>query len=313
MDLKKLKRYPLAERKNLVEISRFGTVAPPGDGFAAFWDRLPDFLGARSLKELARRIVAAHRNGAPSWAAFGGHVVKVGVGPHLIDLLERDLLHGIATHGAGAIHDVELALIGATSEDVGESLQDGSFGMAAETSDFFNEVVRRAYRDGRGLGQALGEELIAAKAPYLEQSLLATAARLGKPATVHVALGTDIVHMAADVDGAAWGAVTMEDFRVLTHGVSAIEGGVWMNLGSAVLLPEVFLKALTIARNLQDGAPHAFVTANLDMIQHYRGRVNVIGRPSGHGIAIVGQHEILVPLLHQGILVELSRAPETTS
>ncbi|MEQ8768284.1 MAG: hypothetical protein RL885_30555 [Planctomycetota bacterium] len=312
MDLNKLKRYPLTERRNLVDLSRFGTVEPPGEGVAAFWDNLPDLLGASSLKELARGIASAHGRGAPCWTAFGGHVVKVGVGPHLIDLMERGLVTGIATHGAGAIHDVEIALIGATSEDVGESLQDGSFGMARETTDFFNETVRRCHRDGVGLGRALGEALLEANAPHADRSLLACAARLGKPATVHVALGTDIVHMGAEVDGAAWGAATMEDFRVLTRGVAELEGGIWLNLGSAVLLPEVFLKALTIARNLQDGAPHAFTTANLDMIQHYRGRVNVIGRPSGHGIAIVGQHEILVPLLHQGILIEQSRLGEAS-
>jgi hypothetical protein len=230
---------------------------------------------------------------------IGAHVIKVGLAPLLVDLLERGVLTCVAMNSAAAIHDVESAKWGTTSEDVEANLLDGTFGMAKETGDFINGVLAEAMasREDRGYGEALGAKL--QDAPHRAQSVLATCYRLGVPATVHAAIGTDIIHQQPTMNGAATGELSFRDFRVLANVVKDLKGGVMMNIGSAVILPEVFLKALTVGRNLGYGAS-GFTTANFDMLQHYRPRVNVVARPtkgSGKGYMFTGHHEIMIPLL----------------
>lgn len=285
---------------------QFGKVTGPDGTVAEFLSNLPDVLAARALRTLLERIVTAHQTGRRIGLALGAHTVKTGTTPYLIDLLERGVIGLVAMNGATAIHDLEMALIGETSEDVRAGLADGSFGMARETFEFTN----RAYAEGAqggGLGRALGRLVLEDPAfECRELSLLAAATRLDVPATVHVAIGTDIVHMHPGLNAEALGRSSYLDLLKLAEWVRGLEGGVWINLGSAVILPEVFVKALTMARNLDGGSPRTFTAANLDMIRHYRPRVNVLDRPTGgQGIEIVGHHEILVPLLHAGIVAEV--------
>lgn len=255
-------------------------------------------------------VVSARRAGRPVVFAMGGHVVKVGCSPVVIDLMRRGIVTAIAGNGATAIHDVEVAMVGATSEDVGETIREGRFGMAQETAEFFAEAARRAVDDGAGYGGSIGRLIRQRGLPNASHSLLATAAEMGIPATVHVAIGTDTVHMPALADGAHIGAASLADFRILcgvVRHMGAAEpggaGGVWCNVGSAVILPEVFLKAVSVARNL--GADlDPLITVNLDQIRHYRPSQNVVGRPvaAGRGHDITGHHEILLPLLRQAII-----------
>ena len=260
----------------------------------------------RWLKQLRDAIVAAHAGGRPVLAAIGGHVIKTGCGPYLNDWIERGILTGVAMNGSAAIHDLELAIAGHTSEDVGPRLSAGTFGFARETSELFAAACDRAAGTGTGLGAALGEVILEHGGPGLDASLLVAARRAGVPATVHVAIGTDIVHMTPRLDGAALGRATLDDFRTLCGLVARLEGGVWLNLGSAVVMPEVFLKTVAIARNLGfslDG----MTTANLDFQQQYRGRLNVLDRPGGAGIALTGHHELLIPLLHAAVVARIPR------
>ncbi len=298
--LDELTRYPLAERTNLVDRRQFGTLLEPS---LAHWEMIcawPDFLGARSFRSLVEAVHRAWRGGALVGMSIGAHVLKVGLGPTLVDLMERGVLKAIAMHGAGAVHDFELASIGATSEDVRTSLEDGSFGMAEETAQAFADACKAACDEGEGLGRAFGRRMLAL--PHAAESVLAAGARLDLPVTVHVAIGADIVHMHPELDGAALGESTLRDFRSLAATLEGLEDGVWINVGSAVVLPEVFLKALTISRNLS-GGPRQFTAANLDMIRHYRPRVNVLDRPTGgKGLDITGHHEMLLPLLRLGVL-----------
>jgi hypothetical protein len=266
-------------------------------------------LGAAALRRLRDAIVRARENRRPVLAALGGHVIKTGCGPYLIDWLERGVLTGLALNGAAAIHDLELAIAGKTSEDVGARLMAGRFGFARETSELFIAACTRAAGYSLGLGTALGEVILHHGGPGLESSLLVASHRLGIPATVHVAIGTDIVHMAPELDGSALGAAALSDFRTLTALVARMAGGVWLNLGSAVVMPEIFLKAVSIARNLGhclDG----LTTADLDFDQKYRGLLNVLERPGGEGIALAGHHEIMIPLLHRAVLQEMGRRQE---
>jgi hypothetical protein len=274
---------------------------------------LPDYLGAKSFRSVVTAIVEAVKHDRPVVVAFGAHLIKVGCSPILVDLIRRGIVKAIAANGACAIHDMEMATIGQTSEEVAETIGDGTFGMVAETMSFFDEAVAMAGSDEMGLGAAFGKAIAQSNAPYGDQSIFAAAHDAGIPATVHVALGTDTVHMSAKADGAEWGAATMRDFRLICDVVSDLgaakgsdAGGVWLNIGSAVLLPEVFLKAVSVARNL--GADlGAMTTANFDMIRHYRPRQNVIARPvsAGRGHEVVGHHEILLPLLRQAVIEEL--------
>ena len=239
-------------------------------------------------------------------AAIGGHVIKTGCGPYLGDWIERGILAGVAMNGSAAIHDLELAIAGHTSEDVGPRLSAGTFGFARETSELFASACDRAAGTGAGLGAALGEVILEHGGPGLHASLLVAARRAGVPVTVHVAIGTDIVHMTPRLDGAAMGRASLDDFRILCGLVARLEGGVWLNVGSAVVLPEVFLKTVAIARNLGfslDG----LTTANLDFQQQYRGRLNVLDRPGGAGIALTGHHELLIPLLHAAVVARIPR------
>ncbi|HVP14906.1 MAG TPA: hypothetical protein VMS88_05145 [Terriglobales bacterium] len=269
---------------------------------------LPDQLAARALRELVGRVADAHRRGRPVVAMCGGHVVKTGVSPCLIALLERRVLTHLALNGAAALHDVEIARAGRTSEDVEAHLQDGSFGMVDETGRFMSDAMSEGARRGEGLGECWGRALAEERAPHLEASLLAAAWRLGIPATVHVAIGTDTVHYHPRCDGAALGLTSLRDFRILAATLAEARGAAVLNFGSAVLMPEVFLKALAVARNL--GADlEDLTTANFDQIQHYRPRLNVIERPTrargAKGYALTGHHEILVPLFAAAVLAEL--------
>ncbi len=307
-DLSHVRTRPIAGRKNLVTTGQFaravGGDAPARELIAS----LPDVLAAKALRALAGEVARSVKARRPVVAAFGGHVVKTGCGPLVVDLLQRGVLAAVAMNGGAAIHDAELALVGGTSEDVADGLVDGSFGTAEETGALFAEAAARGAK-GPGLGRALGEILLERRAPHAATSVLAAAARLRVPATVHVAPGADTVHIHPKADGAAIGAATFADFRLLVAVVSDLEGGVWLNLGSAVALPEVFLKALTAARNLGRRVED-FAAADLDMLRHYRPRVNVVERPPRRGWQITGPHEILLPLLRVAVLDALGEGRE---
>jgi hypothetical protein len=300
LDLTALRFESLSDRPSKVRLADLGR---PGDGSGTLEDlleRLPNILAGQWLKQLRDAIVTASAAGRPVLAALGGHVIKTGCAPYLNDWIARGILNGVAMNGSAAIHDLELAIAGHTSEDVGPRLSAGTFGFARETSELFASACERAAQKGIGLGAALGEVILEHGGPGLDASLLVAARRAGVPATVHVAVGTDIVHMTPQLDGAALGRATLDDFRILCGLVAGLEGGVWLNLGSAVVMPETFLKAVSIARNLGyslDG----MTTANLDFQQQYRGRLNVLDRPGGTGIALTGHHELLIPLLHAAV------------
>lgn len=299
LDFSRLTTSSVGDRDHLVSTDVFARAVEPGDGDVL--DSMPDVLGARALKRLAERVVTAHRGGKLVLVGFGGHVVKTGLSPLIIDLMERGVVTALCTNGSGAIHDYEIAAVGHSSEDVGQGLEDGSWGMVAETGAALNDAACRARDEGCGLGEALGRTILEQDLPNGSLSLLAAAARLGVPTSVHVAIGTDTVHMHADADGAAIGEATMADFRLLAAVVARLSGGVYVNIGSAVVLPEVFVKALNIARNLGETVED-FATANMDMLRHYRPRVNVLSRPGGEALEITGHHEINVPLLRWEVL-----------
>jgi hypothetical protein len=304
LDFDALRYEPLSERPSKVRLADLGRPTDGTGPLEELLDGLPAVLGAQSLKQLRDAIAAAYSRGRHVLAALGGHVIKTGCGPYLNDWIERGILTGVAMNGSAAIHDLELAVGGHTSEDVGPRLAAGSFGFARETSELFAAACDRAAGSDVGLGTALGEVIIEHGGPGLGASLLVAALRNGVPATVHVAIGTDIVHMTSRIDGAALGRASLADFRSLCGLVAHLEGGVWLNLGSAVVMPEVFLKTIAVARNLGfslDG----MTTANLDFQQQYRGRLNVLDRPGGAGIALTGHHEILIPLLHAAVLARL--------
>ncbi len=292
---------PLSERKNLVHRENFAKVPPRLEGFGAWFDTLPDILGSKNLKQLVATWRRCRDEGRTIGLAFGAHVLKVGLGPLLIDLMERGFVSHLATNGASAIHDYEFALQGASSEDVKTNLVDGSFGFWRETFDGLNGMAKRAAAAGEGFGATVGAAIVEAGLPHEDLSVFAAAHRLGVPATVHVAFGCDIVHMDPDLDGAALGAATLTDFRTLCDTVCKLERGLWINLGSAVLMPEVFLKAVSLARNL-GVLTDDFTTANLDMLHPYRANTNVVVRPPRVGLSITGHHEILLPLMHQALL-----------
>ena len=274
----------------------------------SFLDRLPDTLAARDLRSAAAAIARALRRGRPIVLGMGAHPLKVGLGPLIIDLVERGRLSAVAMNGACLVHDFELAWGGRTSEDVGPGLDRGTFGMARETASFLNGATREGVAAGLGLGRAVGEAILHARLPHKSLSLLAAAARTEIPATVHVAVGTDIIHMHPSADGAAIGAASLLDFRRLAAVVAGMEGGVYLNLGSAVILPEVFLKTVTLGRNLGH-ALNDITTVNMDFLPHYRPTTNVVKRPTqkgGHGYTLIGHHEIMVPLLAAAVLEELA-------
>jgi hypothetical protein len=303
LDWDALRYEPLAARPSKVFLGHLGQPASPGATVDDWLDGLPGVLAANGLKRLRGAIVRAHDEGTLVAAALGGHVVKTGCAPYLIDWMERGVLGALALNGSAAIHDLELAVAGRTSEDVGPRLAAGTFGFARETADLFGLACDRA-ADGRGLGAALGDVVIEQGGPGLDASLLAAARRRGVPLTVHVAVGTDIVHMNPRLDGAALGRATLDDFRTLCGQVARLERGVWLNLGSAVVLPEVFLKAVSVVRNLGHSLD-GLTTANLDFDQKYRGLLNVLQRPGAEGIALTGHHELMIPLLHAAVAARL--------
>jgi hypothetical protein len=303
-DLRPLRTEPLAQRPARVRIEQSAKLTGPGAKVAQLVDSLPDILAGRDFRELVGAIVSARRGGRPVCLALGAHVIKCGLSPLITDLMKRGIISALATNGACAVHDYELASAGKTSEDVEARLIDGSFGTAAETAQALNDAAVRG--TGKGLGSALGELILEKKLPHAGSSLYACAARLGIPATVHVAVGTDVVHMHPVTEGGALGQATLVDFRLLVSVVSDLEGGVYLNFGSAVILPEVFLKALSAARNLGAEVKN-FTTADFDMIKHYRPRQNVVRRPGGRGLSFTGHHEIMLPLLRQAVV---DRMPE---
>ena len=280
LDLQGLKTYSIAKRRNLVNLRDFGTLAD-GRKAADFINSLPSIYAARDLRALINDVVRAAKKRKTVACAIGGHVIKVGCGPVLADLVQRGVVTASAMNGAAAIHDYELSLIGETSEDVAETLQNGSFGMARETAEAFAEAALVGATGG-GLGRAIAEKALRNK--HRKISLLAACARKGVPVTVHLSVGADITHMHPQVSGRDLGESTLIDFRILSGVVAGLEGGVWMNVGSAVMMPEVFLKAVSVARNL-GYTLKSFTTVNLDMIQHYRPRANVLARPKGRAIA----------------------------
>jgi hypothetical protein len=306
LSLEGIRTYPLASRKSKVSLRDFARPHRRGARVAQFVDSLPRILAGETLRALAHDVSRARRRGKPILWGLGAHVLKVGLSPVLTDLMERGFVTAIAMNGAGIVHDFELAVAGHTSEDVAEGLGKGAFGMARETGTEINRAIVEGDRDGLGLGAALGRYLVGRRPRHLPVSLLAAAWRLGLPATVHVAIGTDIVHMHPACDPAALGRSTHRDFRIFAAQVARLGGGgAYLNVGSAVLLPEVFLKAVTLARNL--GHPlRDLVTANLDFIQSYRPNTNVVQRPTqgvGRGYSLTGHHELMVPLL-AAMLVE---------
>ena len=302
--LEGIRTSSLGERKSKVSLADIGKTWDKGQPLSEFLKRLPSVLGAADLREVVRRICKARGQDRPVLLGMGAHPIKVGLSPIIIDLMERGVLTGVAMNGAGIIHDAEMALAGKTSEDVAESLADGSFGMSHETADFLNRAIAREGGVDLGLGAAVGRALLRAEAPHIEQSIFAAGVRLGVPVTVHVALGTDIIHIHPSVDPAATGTATHLDFRIFAGLVASLEKGVYLNLGSAVLLPEIFLKAITLVRNLGHQVQD-FTAVNMDFNRHYRPVVNVLERPTqggGKGFELMGHHEIMFPLLAAALI-----------
>ncbi len=306
IDTSKIKSYSLKGRQSKVRINDFAKPHRKGGSFSEFFSSLPDILAARHLKDVAAAIVQARKDGRPVMLGMGAHSIKVGLNPVIIDLMERQLITSLSLNGAGIIHDFELAFIGQTSEDVDKEILSGAFGMAEETGSMINQAIKASGKS-EGIGAAVGRMIADGEFPYKDRSLLAAGHRLGVPITVHVAVGTDIIHMHPSFDGAATGAGAQKDFLTFCSLVADLEGGVYINLGSAVLLPEIFLKAVTLCRNLGNQLQH-FTTVNMDFVQHYRPNTNVVRRPTqggGRGFAVTGHHEIMLPLL-AAALIELS-------
>ncbi len=303
-----IKTIPIGKRTHKVRTADLGTV-PDGDSFADFYDSLPDILGARQIKEVARAIAEASSNGKEVILAMGAHPIKCGLSPVIIDLMKRDILTCIAMNGAGSIHDFELAYHGETSEVVDETLQDGSFGMVEETGRILNEVMAEGVKIDTGAGWSLGVHISQSDYPYKELSILAQGGWLDIDVTMHIAIGTDTIHVHPSADGSVLGQSSHLDFMVFADHVANLEGGVYINLGSAVLLPEVFLKALSAVRNLGHEVLH-FTAVNMDMTTHYRPAENVLKRPSLTGAKaynLTGHHEIMLPLLASAIKLEKAR------
>ncbi len=310
-DLAAVRTVPIARRPNKVRAEEFASPPPGGKRtFAAFLASLPDVLVARDFVRVIDAIAQAKQRGRAVVVMLGGHVVKTGLAPLLIDLMQRGIITHLAMNGSAAIHDYEIARFGGTSEDVAAGLRDGTFGMAEETGRGLNDAFTAGMREKRGMGEAIAVALEAeAELAHPELSVVLGAHRLGLPVTVHAALGAEIIHQHPAADGAAIGDTSHRDFRRLAASLPALhDGGVVLNLGSAVIMPEVFLKALTIARNLGAGKPTDFTTCDLDMQRHYRPRVNVVQRPTlagGSGFEITGHHELMVPLLAWGVVAKL--------
>jgi len=307
LSLKKIKTCSLTSRKSKVSHSAIAAPAVKGDTTKTFFRKLPDILAARDFVSVVKSIANAHRNRRPVVLGMGAHPIKAGLSPLIIDLMKRGIITALATNGACIIHDFELAYVGSTSEDVDAELCKGSFGMAGDTGKYLNKAIRDGVRKGYGIGKSVGEMIHRSRFRFKGTSIFSCAFELGIPATVHVAIGSDIIHMHPEADGSSIGEGSFRDFKLFAAVVSDLEGGVYINLGSAVIMPEVFLKALTIARNLGNKVEN-ITTVNMDFIQHYRPRENVLRRPTlkkGAAYALTGHHEIMFPLLAAALIEEI--------
>lgn len=304
LDFKDLHTYSIHDRHSKVTVNDFARPPAAGMTVRELVDSLPRQFAGRDFPDLVERVAEAHRKGKPVLLGMGAHVIKVGLSPVLIGLMRRGIITGIALNGAGIIHDAEIAMAGRTSEEVADVIGAGAFGAARETGEVLNGAICRGAEKNIGLGEAVGDVLLEQDFPYNSQSLLAQARKMDIPVTVHVALGTDIIHIHPGADGAAIGQTSHHDFQVFCSQVACLEGGVYLNLGSAVILPEVFLKALTVVRNL-GYAVRNITTANFDFIRHYRPAVNVVQRPTlegGRGFNFTGHHELMIPLFAAALL-----------
>ncbi|HAJ56678.1 MAG TPA: hypothetical protein DCL35_02785 [Candidatus Omnitrophica bacterium] len=308
MDFSKLKTYSIARRKNKVDKALFARVLKKGATFEAFMASLPNILKSKDLREIVDAVASARSKGKPVMLLMGAHVIKCGLSPVVIDLIERGIVTSVAFNGAGIIHDFEISYCGSTSEDVAHALKAGSFGMVRETAEYLNAAISEGVQEGRGLGESVGLMIERRALKYKKLSIAYACVKKGVPLTVHVAIGTDIIHQHQSANGSETGEATMRDFRKMCVEVAGLDnGGVVLNFGSAVILPEVFLKSLSVARNLTKRVAR-FTTANFDMNIHYRPMQNVVVRPvqgSGRGYYIVGHHEIMLPLLAQAIKEKL--------
>lgn len=306
LDLSQVRTYSVRERQNKVGTGEFARSLPKGASFSDYFDSLPDILAGKELRAVVDAIVTARKNDRPVIITMGAHVIKVGLSPLLIDWMKRGVLAAIATNGAGAVHDTEVARFGVTSEDVGEGIKSGMFGMAEETGTFINGAAKRAQTENAGFGETLGamlrEEAVTGDAPNTHLSLLAAGLEYSVPITIHVAIGSDIPHPQPSMDGAATGAATFNDFKIFANVMKDLSGGVLLNIGSSVLLPTIIEKSLAVCRNLGHDVSD-FTGVNFDFIQHYRStwnpvrRANELTTGNGRGIAITGHHELTIPLL----------------
>jgi len=307
LDYSRLKTYSIKKRISKVDCKNFSTPWEKGRLFSDFLDTLPSILAGNDLRSIIKAISLAAKDKKQVCFAMGGHVIKTGMSPIIIDLMKKNVATMISMNGSGIIHDLEIALMGMTSEDVAQSLGSGSFGMAKETSSFLNQAIKNAKIQSTGLGRAVGNMILKENLEFKDLSLTASGAALDIPVTVHVAIGTDIIHMHPDFDAAACGAASHYDFKWFASNISKLEKGVFINAGSAVIMPEVFLKAISLVRNLGHRLDD-FTTVNLDFIRHYRPMTNVVNRPTlgkGKGFSIVGHHEILIPLIAAGVIESL--------
>ena len=304
----KIKTYSVLKRKSKVEITDFAKPPLKGTKFSHFYDSLPNILKAKELREVVNAIIYARKKGKPVIYMGGAHVIKCGLNSVLIELIKKKIITCVCLNGAGIIHDFEIALQGRTSEDVGEGLEDGKFGMGKETADFINNAVKEGVKQGLGLGESAAIKINESKLAYKNLSLIFNAYKYHVPVCVYVAIGTDIIHQHPSFDAALTAEGSFRDFKKLTEKIIGLdEGGVVLNFGSAVIMPEVFLKALNLARNLGNKVKD-FTTANFDMIYHYRPMQNIVSRPtqnSGKGYYIIGHHEIMLPLLAQAVIEKL--------
>jgi len=300
----RIRSYPLKDRNSKVDTHDFAQAWSPGGTMGTWLDRLPNILAARDLMNIRNRILEAFSGQKRIILTMGAHPIKVGLNPVIVDLMERGVINGLAMNGACIIHDAELAMAGKTSEDVAAEIGKGSFGMAQETGRYLNLAISEGARSGLGLGESVGKMLVKEGFPFNHHSLLARAHELNIPATVHVAVGTDIIHFHPMANGAHIGSTSHLDFRIFCRLVSELDQGVLINLGSAVILPEVFLKALSVARNLGHKVKN-ITTVNMDFIRQYRPMTNVVHRPTldgGKGFSLVGHHEIMFPLLAAAVI-----------
>ena len=308
ISLKDIKTCKLRSRKSKVQLDRVGK-AFSGGSLKSFLSSLPDILAVKDFRSVVDAVVKAGKNNRPVILGMGAHPVKVGLSPIIINLMENRVITAVAMNGACIVHDFELSLMGHTSEDVDIELCKGTFGMAEETGRDLNRAIKAGVQKGFGIGKSVGEYILKSKANYKGLSILSAASQLNIPATVHVALGTDIIHMHPAADGRSIGEGSLRDFRLFSSVVSDLKGGVYINLGSAVIMPEVFLKAIAVTRNLKYDVKD-FTTVNMDFIQHYRARENVLRRPvlsGGKSYALTGHHEIMFPLLAAAVMEETKK------